>query len=247
MNDDRIGESLRALPPEAAAPEFTAAVLSRVEAEVDRGRSAGATGRPRSGRLLWAGAVLAAAGVAVVAGFLVTGGAGVRRPAATGETAATGKQAGVGAPRAEEIEPAAVAADLPGDHPAAPFGGRTPLATPPGGSAAHPPPRPRAGDRQPGTALAAARPDQPPGLLQARAELAELRSRHRRFASELRSLEDFAGDGGPVLYLGGDEALEVVLRLGPAEPGTVPAATHSGGAGTRPAVEHRPPPSQPFY
>ena len=141
-----------------------------------------------------------------------------------------------------------MAADLPGEQPAAPFGGRTPLAAPPGG----PQPRTRrtplrAAARPPGTALAAARPGEPPGLRQARAELAELRSRHRRFASELRSFEDFAGDGGPVLYLGGDEALEVVLRLGSAEPGTVPATTHSGGAGTRRAVERRPPPSQPFY
>ena len=261
MSDDRIGESLRALPREAAAPEFTAAVLARVAAEPDRGRRTGAAGGPSSGRLLWAGAALAAAGVAVVAGLFVAGGSGGGRPGAIGETA---RDEGVAVPPATEIQSAAVAPSPPGE-PLSRAAGRSPLATAPGGGvprpsrprlAAAPPapdrdsvgPSPLHGpDPAPATALAVARPGEPPGLFQARAELADLRRRHRRFASELRTFEDFAGDGGPVLYLGGDEALEVVLKLGPAEPGTAPASTRSGGAGPRPAVERRPPPSQPYY
>ena len=217
MNEDRIGEALRALPREAADPEFTRAVLARLEAERGRGRRTGAAGVLRSGRLVWAGAALGAAGLAVVAGLFVAGGPGGARPTATGETA---KEEGVAGPPA--AEPPAPDLESAGTAPGRDDGPR------------------------PATALAGARPGEPAGLFQARAELAELRRRHHRFASELRTLDDFGGDGGPVLYLGGDEALEVVLKLGPAGVGALPASTHSGGVRTRPAVDRRPP-SSPRY
>ena len=76
-------------------------------------------------------------------------------------------------------------------------------------------------------------------LRHARTALADLRRRHARFASELRSLSALTGDGRPVLYLGGDEGLEVVLDLDRPDLGAAPEA------GPRPAVDRRTPRTLP--
>jgi hypothetical protein len=99
-------------------------------------------------------------------------------------------------------------------------------------------PQPPALDAAPGAAGTA----EAARLRHARTALADLRQRHARFASELRSLSALTGDGRPVLYLGGDEGLEVVLDLDRPDLGAPPEA------GPRPAVDRRGPrmlPPQP--
>ncbi len=63
-------------------------------------------------------------------------------------------------------------------------------------------------------------------LTRVRAELNALRSEHRRFEVALAELPEIGRDGQPVVFLGGDEELGLVLDLG-RELGT------GGGAETR--------------
>jgi hypothetical protein len=49
---------------------------------------------------------------------------------------------------------------------------------------------------------------------EARTALERLRREHRRLEQDLRSLGAFTGDGSGVIYLGGDESLDLVLDLG---------------------------------
>jgi hypothetical protein len=68
--------------------------------------------------------------------------------------------------------------------------------------------------------------------------LAALRESRQRFALELALLPEIGGDGAPVLYLGGDEGLDVVLDLG--HPELAIDRTPGGGAAARrarPAVD----------
>lgn len=222
MNDDPIGGALRALPREAAEPGFTAEVLARLD-------SATAAGRPGGGRSglrpLWAGAALAAAGLAAFVGLTLMSGPERPRPAPDAPDAAAVSTAAPSRPLAIAAEPPASVPPVIAETPSTP-------APPPIRAAAQPPRPPRpappavaaipAGTTVtagpvPSAAVEAAR------LFRARAELAELRRRHDRFASELREISDLAG-GRPVVYLGGDEGLDVVLDLRRPTPSTVPAS-----------------------
>ena len=147
-----------------------------------------------------------------------TGGA-ARMPASTSDSAPSGGAAAPGAPSA----PAPAASD---PHPSMPAGS-------PGGSRVAGPrsdPRDRtaapapagavrlaaAGHVAAGSPRRAAAPSDDPqaALARVRAELDALRREHRRFEVALAELPEIGRDGQPVVFLGGDEELGLVLDLG---------------------------------
>lgn len=64
---------------------------------------------------------------------------------------------------------------------------------------------------------------------EARTMLERLRREHRRLEQDLRTLGGFTGDGSEVIYLGGDESLDLVLDLGSNGPWASAPTRRSGG------------------
>lgn len=209
--DAALGAALRALPAERAGAGFTARVLARLDRPAAPSRDRAPA---RSLPLL---AALAAAVLAVAVGLTLIpergpeGRAGapprvadagrVAAPAA-GSSAATvptapepGLPAAGGRERPAGLDRHSPEGALPAPGEAAPAGFARTSAGPPS-LRAEPAADPRA------------------ALDRVRAELDALRREHRRFQVGLGALPEIGADGEPVLYLGGDEGLELVLDLG---------------------------------
>lgn len=77
-----------------------------------------------------------------------------------------------------------------------------------------------------GTGTAPAPPAPQVAVRDARAALEELRREQRRLERELTALSQLTASDGPVIYIGGDETLDLVLDLGSEAPGTVQPASH---------------------
>jgi hypothetical protein len=149
-----------------------------------------------------------------------TGGA-ARMPASTPDSAPSGGAAAPGAPSA----PAPAASDPDPPMPAGSPGGsrvagspsdprhRTAAPAPAGAGAVR---LAAAGYVAAGSPRRAAAPSDDPqaALARVRAELDALRREHRRFEVALAELPEIGRDGQPVVFLGGDEGLGLVLDLG---------------------------------
>lgn len=237
---DPLGEALRALPAETAGPGFTARVLARLD-ESERASSGSPALRPAAAwAMLAVAGLVAAVGVAVTR----SGGPPAEEPARIAELTAAdrsgegaaevpeGRAAAVpGSPETSQPPSPRSARVRPG-----PEAGRSPGSAPDGAAAdeaapASPGPavgalRVAAGDaeaaRSAGDARLAGSASASPGppsdarasLDRLRAELDALRRDHRRLEIGLSDLPELGRDGQPVIYVGGDEGLELVLDLG---------------------------------
>lgn len=196
--EDAIGAALRALPAETAGPGFTTRVLARLD---EGGRASRPILRPGAAwAALAAAALVAAAGVAVMRSAA---------PPAASERVAESRP----------DEPPAVVTDAEagtaGRH------GSTEGGDPASGPGAAPAedspstvPPPAPSDTRLAAAGSAAAGDAHDALVRLRAELDALRREHRRFEIGLADLPEVGRDGQPVVYVGGDEGLGLVLDLG---------------------------------
>ncbi len=192
--EDAIGGALRSLPAEAAGPGFTARVLARLD---DAGRAS----RPAILRPGLAWAALAAAALVAAVGIAM-----MRSAAAPPEAPvriAESRPAGAPPAPAAEPEPGPVAAV---DEPPPSAAG--------GADGDEAPPAATADTRLAAAGNRAAAGDAHDALARLRAELDALRREHRRFEIGLADLPEVGRDGQPVVYVGGDEGLGLVLDLG---------------------------------
>jgi hypothetical protein len=236
--EDAIGAALRSLPAETAGPGFTARVLARL-GEGERA-SRPPTLRPAvAWALLAAAALIAAAGIVVMRSsapqdapdrvaesrpdeppaVVTDAEAGTAARAGRRDPSEDGRPAsGPGAARAGDPPSTAAASGEDEPSPGAPAAGVPRFAEGPArdgrpGARRSPPPAP--GDtRLAAAGSRAAAGDAHDAVARLRVELDALRREHRRFEIGLADLPEVGRDGQPVVYVGGDEGLGLVLDLG---------------------------------
>lgn len=212
---DALSAALRSLPAERASTGFTAGVLARVDRSDERSRG----GLLRPAPVL---AALAAAALALAVGLALVPRPeraepvdGEERVAEVATAAGTVEEPELGIepppvpPSADRSVDAASASTEPRSARAAPTS--HPLASRPAGESAA---------------------DARAALARVRAELDALRREHRRFEVGLAELPEIGPGGEPVLFLGGDEGLELVLDLGRDADGTRRGSAGGGGGPT---------------
>ena len=236
--DDRsawdLGESLRSLPRQTAGDGFTARVLARLDGEPESPRRESGWRPGALGGLLLAG--LATAALALTLGPALFG------PERVDETPPRIAEVASPVAPAPRVEPPAPAppetvTPTPTGPPSASPASSVPVAAPP---IAVPPvaaPRvevPPSVSAQAPVRIAAAETSRASRrraeLAAARSALEALRRDHRRLSADLVDLPEIGADGQPVLYVGGDEGLGLVLGPTRGRGSVRPAAYPGGGA-----------------
>lgn len=228
---DPLREALRSLPRATADASFTRRVLAHLDETPDGAR------RERLGvgvSIAWMAGGLATAALVLAVGVTVLGPL-FRDPVRPEPTAPTASGDG----GAAAVQVADVPSSSPSSSSPSPAGPAPEPADVAGAGLGAPAQRPSSPppSPSPGPAAVSVVPpaaEVPPDaaaarrralLAEVRSELEALRRDHRRLTAGLADLPEIGADGRPVLYVGGDEGLGLVLGAREEGPGARPVST----------------------